>query len=288
MRDFFKSTRFKILLAFLAFLIGIMIYGVTKGGYSLSGTSFVNTITKPFRSAANSISMKIEHSIDKISNATEYYNENQRLKQQIGELNEQLTDYEALQDEVEELRKLVTIKEEHEDYVFSVPCEVLSYVANDPFKSFTINKGSEDEIEPNCPVITSEGLVGITVEVSEHVSTVRTILSPDLSIASVCSSSAADTGIIEGTILDAANGNTRLIHVNINNQLEEGDLIVTNGNSGLFPKGYTIGTVKSVSLDSSGLSACAEIEPCIDITRLTYVTVITDFDGKKEAEADED
>lgn len=288
MRNFFKSTVFKILLAFLAFLVGIMIYGVTKGGYSISGASFVNTITKPFRSVSNSFSMKIEHNIDKISNATEYYNENQRLKQQVSELNKQLTEYEALKEEVEELRKFVTIKEEHEDYILSEPCEVLSYVTNDPFKSFTINKGSDEGIKPNCPVVTAEGLVGITIEVSEHVSTVRTILSPDLSIAAVCSSSAADSGIIEGTILDAEKGNTRLIHVPLNNLLKEGDLMITNGSSGLFPKGYSIGIIKDISLDSSGLSVCAEIEPCIDITRLTSVIVITDFSGKKEAEADED
>ena len=182
MREFLKSTRFKVLLAFLAFLVGIMIYAVTKGGYSVSGASFVNTVTKPFRSISNSISMKIELGLDKLSNADEYYNENQRLKEQIGELNNQLTEYEALKAEVEELRKFVTIKEQHEDYILSEPCSVLGYTTNDPFKSFTIDKGSAEGIEPYCPVVTAEGLVGITVEVSEHVSVVRTILSPDLSV----------------------------------------------------------------------------------------------------------
>lgn len=288
MRNFFKSTRFKVLLAFLAFLIGIMIYAVTMGGYSISGASFVNTISKPFRSVSNNISMKIEHNLDKLSNATEYYNENQRLKEQIGELNKQLTEYEAIKEEVEELRKFVTIKEEHEDYILSKPCQVLSYVTNDPFKSFTIDQGSADGIEPYCPVVTKEGLVGITIEVSEHVSTVRTLLSPDLSIAAVCSSSSTDCGIIEGTILNAEEGKTKLIHVDTENKLKVGDLMITTGTSGLFPKGYSIGTVESLSLDDSGLSACAVIEPCIDITRLSSVAVIIDFDGKKEVENSED
>ncbi|MBQ8349136.1 MAG: rod shape-determining protein MreC [Ruminococcus sp.] len=282
MREFFKSTRFKILLAFLAFLLGIMIYAVTKGGYSVSGASFINTITKPFRAVSNGISMKMEHNLDKISNADEYYEENQRLKAQISKLNKQLTEYDALKEEVEELRKFVKIKEEHEDYILSVPCDVMGYVTNDPFKSFTIDKGSDDGILPNCPVVTAEGLVGITVEVSEHVSTVRTILSPDLSIAAVCSSSSADQGIIEGTVLTAENGNTKLIHLSTENKLKNGDLMITAGTSGLFPKDYQIGTVKSVEYDTSGLSMCAEIVPCVDITRLTSVTVITDFSGKKE------
>ncbi|MBO5318228.1 MAG: rod shape-determining protein MreC [Ruminococcus sp.] len=282
MRDFIKSTRFKILLAFLAFLIGIMIYAVTKGGYSVSGASFIQTITKPFRSASNGIGMKIEGNLDKITKADEYYEENKRLKAQIGELNKQLTEYDALKAEVEELRKFVSIKEEHEDYVLSVPCSVIGYTTNDPFKSFTIDKGKADGIKPNCPVATAEGLVGITDEVSEHVTTVRTILSPDLSVAAVCSASLADTGIIEGDIIASEEGCTKLSHVTTENKIKPGSLMITAGNSGLFPKDYPIGTVREMEYDVSGLSMCSVIEPCADITRLTSVIVITDFTGKKE------
>lgn len=282
MRDFLKSTRFKILLAFLAFLIGIMIYAVTKGGYSLSGASFIQTLTKPFRSFSNSIGMKIEGNLDKVTKADEYYEENKRLKAQIGELNKQLTEYDSLKAEVEELRKFVSIKEEHKDYVLSVPCDVIGYTANDPFKSFTINKGKADGIKPNCPVATAEGIVGITIEVSEHVSTVRTILSPDLSIAAVCSASLADSGIIEGDILAAEEGCTKLSHVSTENKIKPGSMMITSGRSGLFPKDYNIGIVREMKYDVSGLSMCSVIEPCTDITRLTSVIVITDFDGKKE------
>ncbi len=282
MRDFFKSTRFKILLAFIAFLIGIMIYSVTKGGYSISGKSFINTISKPFRTVSNDIGMKVETSLDKLSKAEEIYDENQELKKQVSELSEQLTEYENLKSECEELRKLVGIKEAHPDYSTSRFCKVIGYTANDPFKSFTINVGSADGIEPYLPVATSEGLVGITIEVSEHLSTVRTILSPDLSIAVKCSSSGADTGIIEGDIMSAENGMTKLLHLRTDNTLRKNDLMITDGTSGLFPKGYSVGKVKKVDMDSNGLAAYAEIEPCADITSLTSVFVITDFTGKRE------
>ncbi|WP_164169269.1 rod shape-determining protein MreC, partial [Ruminococcus flavefaciens] len=217
-----------------------------------------------------------------------YYEENQKLKKQIGELNAQLTEYDAIKAEVEELRKFVSIKEEHEDYMLSQPCGVLGYVTNDPFKSFTIDKGSADGILVNCPVVTAEGLVGITVEVSEHVSTVRTILSPDLSVAAMASSSSADQGIIEGNVLSSESGQTKLIHVPKKNKLKRGDLMITTGTSGLFPKDYPIGTILDIGLDSNGLSVCADIQPCVDVTRLTSVIVITDFSGKKEEDKDED
>ena len=76
MREFLKSTRFKVLLAFIAFLVGIMIYSVTKGGYALSGASFINTVTKPIRTLSNSISTKIEDIVDRYENSDFYYKHN--------------------------------------------------------------------------------------------------------------------------------------------------------------------------------------------------------------------
>ena len=72
------------------------------------------------------------------------------------------------------------------------------------------------------------------------------------------------------------------------NKLKRGDLMITTGTSGLFPKDYPIGTILDIGLDSNGLSVCADIQPCVDVTRLTSVIVITDFSGKKEEDKDED
>ncbi|HBB71760.1 MAG TPA: rod shape-determining protein MreC [Ruminococcus sp.] len=289
MREFLKSTRFKVLLALLAFLVGMMIYAVTKGGYAVSGASLINTVTRPFRYVSNGIADKLEGTADKLKNADEYYRENQELRAQLSELNKQLADYEELAAEVEELRKFVVIKEKHPDYQYTEPAKVLGYIANDPFKSFTIDKGEENGITPYLPVATAEGLVGIIVEVSKNTSTVRTILSPDLSVAAVCRDTNADYGIIEGTVLTAENGCTKLIHLSTDNQLKPGYLMATSGNSGLFPRDYPIGTVRTTGFEANGLSACAEIEPCVDIGRLSSVVVITDFTGKKEdSDADQD
>ena len=73
MREFFRSKGFKFLLALIAFLMGIMIYAVTKGGYSVSGKSLINTISKPFRMVSNSISMKLENTAERVAEADEIY-----------------------------------------------------------------------------------------------------------------------------------------------------------------------------------------------------------------------
>lgn len=281
MRDFFRSRRFKILLAFIAFLTGIMVYSVTKGGYSISGKSIINTVSKPFRSISNGISMKMETSLDKLQKAEEIYDENQSLKEEVRQLQKQLEEYNSLKMECEELRMLVGIKKAHPDMTTSRFCKVLGYVTNDPFKSFTINVGSADGIRPYCPVATAEGLVGITIEVSEHVTTVRTILSPDLSVAVKSKSCDDDTGIIEGSVKSASDDMTNLVHLRTDNKLKKNDILITDGSSGLFPKGYSVGKVKKVEMDSNGLSARAEVVPCVDITSLESVFVITDFTGKR-------
>lgn len=281
MRDFFRSRRFKILLAFIAFLTGIMVYSVTKGGYSISGKSIINTVSKPFRSISNGISMKMETSLDKLQKAEEIYDENQSLKEEVRQLQEQLEEYNSLKIECEELRMLVGIKKAHPDMTTSRFCKVLGYVTNDPFKSFTINVGSADGISPYCPVATAEGLVGITIEVSEHVTTVRTILSPDLSVAVKSKSCDDDTGIIEGSVKSASDDMTNLVHLRTDNKLKKNDILITDGSSGLFPKGYSVGKVKKVDMDSNGLSARAKVVPCVDITSLDSVFVITDFTGKR-------
>lgn len=281
MKDFFKSVRFKIIVCLLAFLLGVMLFAVTKGGYTLSGASFINKVTSPFRSFSNSVSIKIENYLDKISNSTEYYNENQRLRDEIGILKQQLSDYSAIKEELDEMKKFVGIKEENPDYVISEPCTVTGYTANDPFHSFIINKGADDGIEPYSPVVNSQGLIGITVDVSANTSTVRTLVSPDLSIAVVCPDT-LNSAVLEGFIDDDGNANARLIHLPEDTTFKAGDTLVTKGTGGLFPAGYPVGTITKLELSENTLSHTAVVEPAVDLEHLSSVVVIKDFTGKEK------
>ena len=56
--------------------------------------------------------------------------------------------------------------------------------------------------------------------------------------------------------------------------------MVTSGIGGVFPKNLVVGTVRTVDLDSNGLSLSATIEPTADILGVTDVLVIKSFDGQ--------
>jgi len=281
LNSFFRSFKFKVIVCIAAFFLGIGLYSVAKSGTTSGSSEFIGTFLNPVKKFSNAISDKVSLVIDLFVDSEAYVEENQRLREQIAELNNRLIDYEDMKSEVEDLRKFIGIKEENEDFVLSPPCAVISRTANDPYGTFTIDKGSNDDIKLYDPVVTSEGLVGIIVNVANSYSTVRTILSPDLSIGALCVES-RDTGIIEGSLKYAADGKCKMIYLDKNNKIKKGDLIITSGNSGQFPQGYVIGNVTETGIEESGLTAYAVIEPAVDPTKISNVMVITEFDREEE------
>ena len=260
-------------------LLGVVLSAVTRGGSTTWLSQGFGVVFNPVRQAFTAVSNQIEGGVDTILNAQEYYNENQELRAQIGSLNSQLVDYENTKEELAELRKFLGIKEEHPDFVHSAPCHLISYVTNDPYGAFVIDRGREDGISVNDPVMTGEGLVGVITEVADTYATVRTILSPDLSIGAVCNRT-KDTGIVEGNLRYAADGKTKMIYMDKTMTMQQGDLVITAGSSGLFPRGCVIGNVAETGMEESGLSAYAVIQPAVSLDRITSVVVILDFNGK--------
>lgn len=278
MKDFFRSTKFKILVALMAVVIGVMIYTLTKGGYSSDSASFFNTVFEPFQKASAAISEKVTSFIDMHINAKKYYDENEQLKVKLNELYNDIVDYDRLQQENSQLKELLDLKEEHKDLVFTAPCTIIARTANDPYSSFTIDKGSDDGIEPFDPVITSEGIVGICYDVARTTSRVQTLYSTRTAVG-VTAVRGKATGILEGDYELAAEGACRMSYINKTADIKVGDVIVTTG-SETFPEGQLIGTVEQVGMEDSGLSKYAVIKPAIDPNAISTVFVITEFNGQ--------
>ncbi|MBQ8928146.1 MAG: rod shape-determining protein MreC [Oscillospiraceae bacterium] len=292
MGDFFRSVKFRVILCILALLVGVMIYAVSMGGYTISTVGIFNTVAAPFQRASNAISTRVEHALQVYGDAEDTFEENRALRREVAELHTQLSGYEDTRQELEELQAFMGIKERHEDYTLSAPCEVIGFVTNDPYGAFMIDGGEEDGIHLYDPVVTELGLVGIVSELGAQTSTVTTILSPDLNIAA-CSSSAGDRGVLTGTVALSQEGLCKLQYLSRDTKMKKEQVILTTGENGLFPRGYVIGYVKDVQPDDSGMTAYAAVEPAADLSGMAKVVVITDFAGKgrlteKEAQTDAD
>lgn len=275
MKEFFHSVKFKIIIALTAVLIGAMIYSVTTGGYSSGSNYLFEVIFEPVRNLSSSISDKVSRSLDMVINAEKYYNENQQLKAQLNALYNDVIDYDKVLEENKELRVMLELKEEYNNYKFSPPCTVIARTTNDPYGSFTVDKGANDGIKPGDPVVTETGIVGVCFEVSPSTSKVRTLYSPKTAVGVYTVRTKAE-GIAEGGYDLAINGRIRMSYISKESDIREGDVVVTSGSAN-YPAGQLIGTVESVEMEQNGLSKFAVIIPAEDPNTITSVFVITDY-----------
>ena len=277
MKDFFKSKKFKVILCIAAFSIGIMLYAALSSSTAVS--SGLGAILSPIQRASESISSWVRERIDMLINAGDYYEENQRLRDEINELNSQMVDYLETKQENEHLREMVGLAQSSPGIEFSEPCTVIGRTANDIFGSFFIDKGTKDGVSINDPVVTKDGLVGFITEAEYTYSRVTPITSNELSIGVYCVRT-GETGVTQGSFELAEEGILSMIYVPLDCEMSEGDIIVTSGSSGLVPKGLVVGKIGETEIAPNGLSRIAEVTPSCDAAELKTVYVIVDFDGK--------
>lgn len=269
--NLFSHKSFKVLLGVISILLVLVI--ITAGN-STVGTYIVNLITLPMQqvtvgavdSAENALSQKSEEELQaEVSSLEE---ENRKLR-------DMLVDYYDVKEQNEQLKKYYKLKEENPDYDI-MPATVIRRDPNENFYGFTIDKGTIDGIEKHNPVVTENGLVGWVCEVDATSCKVKTILSPDTQVGAL-NSRTSDSGIITGSSKYSDDNLSIMTKIPAQHTMKQGDIIVTSGLGGIFPKKIRIGTVKEVKLDEYDSLPLAIIEPYEDIRNVTSVAVITNY-----------
>jgi len=199
--------------------------------------------------------------------------ENLRLREEVARLKELNNRYVEYREENKRLRKLLRFKEETNFSV--VPGQVVDKDSTNWFRSILINKGTEDGLRENLGVVTHQGLVGRTVEVGPDFSRVLLILDKSSSVAVLIQRSRAE-GIMVGWKPDAC----RINYLPRTADVQVGDVVVTSGLGGVFPKGLLVGKVSRVEKKSYGLFQYAEVIPSVDFSRLEEVLVIVGYRGR--------
>lgn len=278
MKDFFKSWRFKVLLVIMLLMLGFMLYAASRPELSTLTANFLSAITSPFQKLSSNISGAASGFFDKILNSDKIYNENQALKEEIRRLNEMLVDFDRYKAENEQYKDFLHVKEENPDFTFA-PATVIGRDPNDRFGSFTIDKGLLDGVELYDPVITADGLVGRVYQVGSISCKVMTILDPQINVGSFVSST-RDTGVASGELTLSLEGRLKLLYLSRDTKASPGDLVVTSGTGGVFPRNLIIGNILQVLPETHGNSYYAVIEPKVDVSSVTEVFVITSFRGQ--------
>jgi len=280
LQKFFKTKKFHVLCGIAVVLCAFMIRSAIEGNSALLISRLAGGISRPFLEASANFTDALNGFFSKYFKTAEVYEENESLKEQIRGLQEQLVDYESVKRENEQYKDYLGLREENPDYDFET-ASVIGRDSTGRFGSFTIDKGSSSGIAVADPVITADGLVGLVWEVGPSWARVRTILDSSVEVG-VYDIRTRDSGIVSGDILLSEEGMCQMLSLPRDSGASAGDLIVTSGIGGVFPKDLVVGTLSEISLSGSGLSLTASVTPAADIASVTDVLVIKSFQGQGE------
>lgn len=164
------------------------------------------------------------------------------------------------------LRKLLDLKE-----TLPSPTLTARIIGRDPsqwFKTFSIDRSSSDGVTKGMPVLTIDGVIGHVLDGGSHHAKVLQANDPNSAIEVLIQDTRVQ-GIIKGT-----GTGYRLHYVLKNNEVKQGDQLVTSGMGGVFPRGLPVGTVSSVVSNRRGMFLDIEVQPAVDFSRLENVIII--------------
>jgi rod shape-determining protein MreC len=133
-----------------------------------------------------------------------------------------------------------------------------------------VDKGKVHGISENTPVCTHQGVVGRVHKRSSHFATVLLITDPNSRIA-VINSSGRTPGILVG---DGPGKPLQVLYVPLNADFSEGDILITSGVAGIFPKGFPAARITRVMRESLSLFLHVSAEPLVDLTRTEEVMLL--------------
>lgn len=197
---------------------------------------------------------------------------NQLLAKENASLHEQIQVLKAL--ELTHNNTQLDSAFDHVRYEF-IPATVINNNIKQKNNFITLNKGTKDGIAPKMGVITTNGVVGTVLNVSENFCTVESILN-SATVVSVSLDSISDAF---GALVWGDNYDPRYAIVkDIPNHIKAtiGQAVYTNGFSTKFPKGIKVGKVIETDLASGGSFKDLRIELTTNFTNLSHVYIVKD------------
>lgn len=193
--------------------------------------------------------------------------ENQALKEDVRRLKNQNSALMQKESENRRLRKLLDLKAQHE--FPSLVAQVIGEDAVGWYRTFFINRGSEDGVLPNMPVTVAEGVVGRVSKSSEGMSQVILITDPNLSVDCRVART-RDRGVLSGSL----DRGCVLRYLRLDADVRPGDEVVTSGLDNVFPRGLSIGKVEAVRKSDPALFLEARVTPSVDFAAVEEVLVV--------------
>ena len=194
--------------------------------------------------------------------------ENAELKRQMAELEVRLQEQRALAARTTKLQELLELKQDAT--IPMIAAEVIAGNANPGVRQITIGRGTADGVLANMAVISPRGVVGRVIgHPAAHAARVQLIIDHSAAAGALTERTRA------GGMVTGGDRQPPLAMELVSNlaDVKTGDVVVTSGVDGIFPKGYIIGTVEAADR-GPGLYRAITVRPAVDFSSLEEVLVV--------------
>lgn len=228
---------------------------------------FVIEITAPFQKLIKQTTKSTEELWLNYFRLVDVHHENTQLKNEIRVLKMANSRYRELLATQESLEELLQFKQ-----TINRPVLAAQVIGLDPtgwFKSVIIDKGKWAGLRLDMPVVNAFGVVGRVVSVSSNYAKVLLIIDQNSAVDCLVQRS-RDRGMLKGLMSEIC----KLDYVAKSNDITMGDIVVTSGLGGVFPKGLPVGRILDVKEISGELFKDIKIRTAVDFSKLEEVLVI--------------
>ena len=259
-------------------LLCVCMIGITtiKGSILNPLRTAVGYVLVPIQSGVNRVGGGLYNELSSVGKLKTALAENETLKTRVDELTEENTRLRSEQFELERLRSLYELDQEYMQY-YKIGARIIAKDSGSWFSVFRIDKGSDDGIKEDMNVIAGGGLVGIVTDVGANYATVRSIID-DSSRVSAMAQQSGDSCIVAGDLQLFKEGRLKLSYMEKDDDIKDGDMIVTSNISGKFLPGILVGYATDITVDyNDNLTKSGYLIPAARFDRLQEVLVITDL-----------
>ncbi|MFO7765581.1 MAG: rod shape-determining protein MreC [Pelovirga sp.] len=267
MRDLLGRYRF-YLLAIAVLLASLILYS-----YNIRQKSTTTFFERAVLSVAAPFQLGIDSTANAVTSIWEDYlwlietrQRNVQLEADNRELRARLEQLDEISLQNQRLRKLLAFVDDLDRA--ALPAQIIGEDVTPWSRTVIINKGARSGLHQGLAVVASGGVVGRVIKTSNHSSRVLLITDPSSAVATLVQRTRS-RGISRG------HGDRLTVeYVEQDADIRSGDLLVTSGMGGVFPKGLALARVTAVERKYYDLFQRIEAVPAVDFSRLEEVLVI--------------
>ena len=239
MLEFIRQKRAALLLGALLVSMALVMTRSLRGDSSnLPIESAVGSATGPLVSGGSAAANTVQKRWTSISDLRGAAERARTLEAEVTSLRAEKQAFERERRENERLRRLVELRA-----ALETPTVAARIAAASPLEDRTIllDRGRGDGVRPGLPVVTSSGILGKTIEVTEGFAKVLLVTDPASGVAV-----AQQDGRYSGVMVGRGRRSCQLLYIPTDRIAVIGDLLVSTGLDDLFPPGVPTGRVISV------------------------------------------